>query len=552
MGNKSLAPVCGVGTAVFSLNGKKIMVRNCLHVPALRNPLYSLRSHLLQKGCGFIGDADMGDYAQPRVSARHVAIVDNAATSSSPPLLHVIPPDTQPPSDSVPRSMSDLAPDEIKQRIPLVDKPVSAAPRLLSTISTTDILRLVHHPDTSPHPIRPCDTPNGSDTKTHWSAEELHRITGCRRFKNYIHLLQTSRDGVWTDSGEFRLALGSYATIPKAKRGTPIDRTRYRYLDIVHVDIGFGDGVALGGTMYALVFADRATRYTWVFGLRWLSPQDIIAAFNQFRSEAGRLAKCFRCDCDEKLFGTAIRAYLQDKDSNIIAAPAGRLSSNGLVESHWKVMVHMSRAYLTEKQMPRHFWFHSISHAARMMNMIPGKFHGKLASPFMLVHGEKADQRTWIPIFSVCYFHHNKDGSCVRSKNQAHTMDGIVIGRSTTSNAIRVYNPRNKQYYEPDSYRIDPFRLPVSVYPTITYDGGLFCSLYRDTTPSFDEPYPPGTRVERVDPHTNILKSGTVMDIPLPSSPSHSGYLIQFDDSTTASISLSEMPDLIPMPPTPS
>ena len=60
MGNKSLAPVCGVGTAVFSLNGKKIMVRNCLHVPALRNPLYSLRSHLLQKGCGFIGDADMG------------------------------------------------------------------------------------------------------------------------------------------------------------------------------------------------------------------------------------------------------------------------------------------------------------------------------------------------------------------------------------------------------------------------------------------------------------------------------------------------------------
>jgi hypothetical protein len=172
-------------------------------------------------------------------------------------------------------------------------------------------------------------------------------------------------------------------------------------LDIVHVDIGFGDGVALGGTMYALVFADRATRYTWVFGLRSLSPQDIIAAFNQFRSEAGRFAKCFRCDCDEKLFGTTIRAYLQDKDSNIIATPAGRQSSNGLVESHWKVMVHMSRAYLTEKQMPRRFWFHSISHAARMMNMIPGKFHGKLASPFMLVHGEKADQRTCIPIFSV-------------------------------------------------------------------------------------------------------------------------------------------------------
>eukprot|EP00970_Alexandrium_tamarense_P009299 scaffold1836_cov204-Alexandrium_tamarense.AAC.45 len=131
-------------------------------------------------------------------------------------------------------------------------------------------------------------------------------------------------------------------------------------------------------------------------------------------------------------------------------------------------------------------------------------------------------------------------------------MDGIVIGRSTTSNAIRVYNPRNKQYYEPDSYSIDPFRLSVSVYPTITYDGGLFCSLYRDTTPSFDEPYPPGTCVERVDPHTEILKSGTVMDISLPSSPSQSEYLIQFDNSTTATISLSDMPDLILTPPAPS
>jgi hypothetical protein len=123
-------------------------------------------------------------------------------------------------------------------------------------------------------------------------------------------------------------------------------------------------------------------------------------------------------------------------------------------------------------------------------------------------------------------------------------MDGIVIGRLTTSNAIRVYNPRNKQYYEPESCRIDPFWLPASVYPTITYNGGLFYSLYRDTTPSIDKPYPPGTRVEHLDPHTNILKSGTVMDIPLPSSPAQSEYLIQFDNSTTATVSLSAVPSL--------
>ena len=155
------------------------------------------------------------------------------------------------------------------------------------------------------------------------------------------------------------------------------------------------------------------------------------------------------------------------------------------------------------------------------MNMIPGKYKNKLASPFMLVHGERPDQRTWLPIFSLCYFHHEKDGDVKRSKHQAHTMDGIAIGRSPTSNALLVYNPRNKRYYEPDSYKLDPYRLPSSVYPSIKYDGGLFCSLLRDDNPAMEEPFPPGTRVEDVDSYSNVTKSGTVMDVPMsnPESP---------------------------------
>ena len=34
-------------------------------------------------------------------------------------------------------------------------------------------------------------------------------------------------------------------------------------------------------------------------------------------------------------------------------------------------MVHMARAYLTEKQMTRAFWFYAVVHSARMMNAIP-------------------------------------------------------------------------------------------------------------------------------------------------------------------------------------
>jgi hypothetical protein len=98
--------------------------------------------------------------------------------------------------------------------------------------------------------------------------------------------------------------------------------------------------------------------------------------------------------------------HLIDNISKIISALAKHQSSNGLVESRWKVMVHMAWAYLTEKQMPCTFWFYAISHAARMMNAIPGKIKGALASPFLLVHGVGHNECTWIPLFSVCYFHH--------------------------------------------------------------------------------------------------------------------------------------------------
>jgi hypothetical protein len=60
MGNNSYVPVLGRGTAIFSLNGQRILVHNVLHVPGLAVPLYNLCTHLKQRGCGFIGSFKAG------------------------------------------------------------------------------------------------------------------------------------------------------------------------------------------------------------------------------------------------------------------------------------------------------------------------------------------------------------------------------------------------------------------------------------------------------------------------------------------------------------
>jgi hypothetical protein len=99
---------------------------------------------------------------------------------------------------------------------PVTTPPASdpVAPKLLSLLSRDEVVRLVHRPGSSPPPVRPCNRSNGSDTKTHWTSEELHRALGCCRFRNYRHIIQTSLDGEWIDGGEFPLSLGSYVTIP--------------------------------------------------------------------------------------------------------------------------------------------------------------------------------------------------------------------------------------------------------------------------------------------------------------------------------------------------
>ncbi len=197
--------------------------------------------------------------------------------------------------------------------------------------------------------------------------------------------------------------LGTYTTIPKAPCGSAIDRKK--------IGIAFGDCVLVGGFQYSKIFVDRATHYNWVFGLKSLSKESNLSAFCLLRADAGSYAWCFHCDCDLKLFGSTIWVHLINNNSDIIAAAAGCQSSNGLVESHWKIMVHMAQAYLTKKQMPWPFWFYAVIHSARMMNAVPGKLVGKLASPFLLAHSVGYDKRAWFPLFLVCYFHHERDGN---------------------------------------------------------------------------------------------------------------------------------------------
>jgi hypothetical protein len=251
-----------------------------------------------------------------------------------------------------------IKPDE-SQSAPEPDGSHSA-PAKLECMSEGNILVRLHHPGSRPPPVGPCNMPNASENKTADSPKELHHLARCCHSPNYHHIILSSKNDTLLNSGEFPLSLGSYAAILNAPCSKPIDQLPSKYLDIVHINIAFRDCVFIGGFKYALIFMNHTTRFNWTFGLKSLQHNNIQSAFLSFRDKAGSLARQFRCGCDEKLFGSAVRLFLNKNNSSIAASPAGQQSYNGLVKSHWKIMVHMSRAYLTKKQMPHTFWYFAI------------------------------------------------------------------------------------------------------------------------------------------------------------------------------------------------
>ena len=139
------------------------------------------------------------------------------------------------------------------------------------------------------------------------------------------------------------------STFANPEKGKPIKNQR-QSLDKVRMHIVFGDCVALGGHRYALLLVDVATRYCWLYGMSPLSSTSITSALEFLKVDARRLPQRFHSEFDSKLIGGNALRWILSNSSNIIAAPAGRQSSNGLAERTWRTIIQMAQAFIAEKQ----------------------------------------------------------------------------------------------------------------------------------------------------------------------------------------------------------
>jgi hypothetical protein len=166
------------------------------------------------------------------------------------------------------------------------------------------------HPDSLP-----CDKPpSASPSVQRFSEQQLHRYFGFRNLKNWLDIETTGQDTVKVTKGNERpMELGDVANIRYSRcNTTPIPRPD-EYLRTVHMDIGYGDCVSIGGFRYVLLLVDRTTRFQWIYGLQTMTQENIIAALEKFHADAGGLPQKLYTDFDRKLMAGDTEKWLLTK-----------------------------------------------------------------------------------------------------------------------------------------------------------------------------------------------------------------------------------------------
>lgn len=92
-------------------------------------------------------------------------------------------------------------------------------------------------------------------------------------------------------------------------------------------------------------------------------------------------------------------------------ASSGRQNQNSLVEHAWETATKMARAFITDMQMPKNFWYWAFRQSNQVMNYFPCTVSGVSNIPHELVYGIKPDLCISFCLFSTGYFRKIKDGT---------------------------------------------------------------------------------------------------------------------------------------------
>ena len=107
------------------------------------------------------------------------------------------------------------------------------------------------------------------------------------------------------------LSRGEAATLPKKHQNTSKVEKPHAYGKIFHYDIVYGNGRAIGGIRYALLFVDRTSHRKFLFCLQDLEAPSIQRAIKKFVHKLGHYPDEIIADRDFRIIGEHVDDILE-------------------------------------------------------------------------------------------------------------------------------------------------------------------------------------------------------------------------------------------------
>jgi hypothetical protein len=397
--------------------------------------------------------------------------------------------------------------------------------------STSDEGDVMQEPFPARSAIPPSAVPESGIAQTvRYNPMEIHRLLGGRKLADYVVLSSigtglTVNNNTDVHPGGVDLTLGTVSNQTCRKRNRKATKSTRR-LQKVCMDIGYGANAGPGGAQYCLILVDGYSSQSFIYGLNGLTGVEIQDALWRFFIDAGGFPETIQCDYDPRFLGGVVRRLLHSKRICIKSSPPYRQSQNGLVERTWAVVCRMARAFLTEAQLPRSYWYWAVREASRRLNVCPlSRPTESPTTPFALFYGRKPDYRILFPFGSIGYYRHETNAAF-----EAESRPGIALGRSDYTNGIVFYNPATHSFSVSSDYTMDSHKDIRTHFPRVIYDGGfdelsLLSQRAREVSP-----YAPGESVYAYLEEESITVTGIVVTCP---TKRHTYYKIRLEDNTT-------------------
>ena len=130
---------------------------------------------------------------------------------------------------------------------------------------------------------------------------------------------------------------------------------------------------SVGGGKYFVTFIDDATRYTWVYILKFKS--EVFSTFQNWKTlvenQYEKKIKILRSDNGGEYVSTEFEKYLRKEGIRHEKTVPKTTEQNGLSERMNRTLVEAVRSMLSDSKLPKMFWAEALSTATYFRNRSP-------------------------------------------------------------------------------------------------------------------------------------------------------------------------------------